>query len=96
MSLVKKTFICVFGSSVWGFLTLFVWTAFLYGGQAGYVLLAFNLFGEMIFELFLISGIFILMLIFSFHILNDYEFENEKGSEEFETILNENLLQSFN
>lgn len=80
MNLAKKTFICVFGSTGWGFLTFFIWVAFLYGGQEGYVLLAFNLFGEMVFELFLISGIFILMMIFSIHILNEYEFENEKGS----------------
>ena len=78
MNLAKKTFICVFGSTGWGFLTFFIWVAFLYGGQEGYVLLAFNLFGEMIFELFLISGIFILMLVFSIYIIN--EFENEKVS----------------
>ena len=80
MSLAKKTFICVFGSIGWGFLTFFIWVAFLYGGQEGYVLLAFNLFGEMVFELFLISGIFLLMLIFSIYILKEYE--NEKVSEE--------------
>ena len=82
MNLAKKTFICVFGSTGWGFLTLFIWVAFLYGGQEGYVLLAFNLFGEMVFELFLISGIFLLMLVFSIYILKEYEFENEKVSEE--------------
>ena len=86
MSLAKKTFICVFGSTGWGFLTFFVWIAFLYGGQEGYVLLAFNLFGEMIFELFLITGIFILMIFFSFFILNEYGYENEKRTEKFEIV----------
>lgn len=73
MNLAKKTFMCVFGTTGWGFLTLFIWVAFLYGGSEGYVLLAFNLFGEMLFELFLITGIFILMFIFSFFILNELE-----------------------
>ena len=86
MSLAKKTFICVFGSTGWGFLTFFIWIAFLYGGQEGYVLLAFNLFGEMIFELFLITGIFLLMIVFSFFILNEYQFENEERLEKYEII----------
>ena len=82
MNLAKKTFICVFGSTGWGFLTFFIWVAFLYGGQEGYVLLAFNLFGEMLLELFLITGIFLLMLVFSIYILKEYEFNDEKGSNE--------------
>jgi len=57
----------------WGFLTLFIWVAFIYGGQEGYVLLAFNLWGEMIFELFLITGVFILMLTFSIYILKEHK-----------------------
>ena len=77
MDIVKKIFICVFGPVGWGFLTLFIWVAFLYGGQEGYVILAFNLFGEMIFELFLITGVFILMLVSSFHVLSKESIENE-------------------
>ena len=77
MKLLKNIFVCVFGAIGWGFLTLYIWVAFLYGGQEGYVLLAFNLFGEMIIELFLISGIFIVMLVSGFYILNEYEFENK-------------------
>ena len=86
MSLAKKTFICVFGSTGWGVLTFFIRIAFLYGGQEGYVLLAFNLFGEMIFELFLITGIFLLIILFSFFILNEYQFENEERLEKYEII----------
>ncbi|TFG08397.1 MAG: hypothetical protein EU539_02520 [Promethearchaeota archaeon] len=71
MSLGKKAFICVYGTIAWGFLTYFIWVAFLFGGPQGHVLLAFNLFGEMLFELFLITGIFFLMMIFSFFILNE-------------------------
>ncbi len=81
MHLVKKVFICVFGPVGWGFLTLFIWVAFLYGGQEGYVILAFNLFGEMIFELFLITGVFILMLVSSFHVLSKESIENEDSSD---------------
>ncbi len=80
MHLVKNVFICVFGPVGWGFLTLFIWVAFLYGGQEGYVILAFNLFGEMIFELFLITGVFILMLVSSFHVLSKESIENEDSS----------------
>lgn len=79
----------MFGSTGWGFLTFFIWMAFLFGGNEGYVLIAFNLFGEMMFEIVLISGIFILMLIFSIYILIEYEFENEKGSGEFKLISDE-------
>ena len=81
MYLGKKVFICVFGPVGWGFLTLFIWVAFLYGGQEGYVILAFNLFGEMIFELFLITGVFILMLVSSFHVLSKESIENEDSSD---------------
>ena len=81
MHLGKKVFICVFGPVGWGFLTLFIWVAFLYGGQEGYVILAFNLFGEMIFELFLITGVFILMLVSSFHVLIKESIENEDSSD---------------
>jgi len=81
MHLGKKVFICVFGPVGWGFLTLFIWVAFLYGGQEGYVILAFNLFGEMIFELFLITGVFILMLVSSFHVLSKESIENEDSSD---------------
>ena len=77
MHLGKKVFICVLGPVGWGFLTLFIWVAFLYGGQEGYVILAFNLFGEMIFELFLITGVFILILVSSFHVLSKESIENE-------------------
>ncbi len=76
MSLAKKAFICIFGTMGWGFLTLFIWCAFLFGGSEGYILLAFNLFGEMIVELFLITGIFILMFFFSFFILKDLPPDN--------------------
>lgn len=79
----------MFGSTGWGFLTFFIWMAFLFGGKEGYILIAFNLFGEMMFEIVLINGIFILMLIFSIYILIEYEFENEKGSEEFKLISDE-------
>ena len=81
MHLGKKVFICVFGPVGWGFLTLFILVAFLYGGQEGYVILAFNLFGEMIFELFLITGVFILMLVSSFHVLSKESIENEDSSD---------------
>ena len=71
MSLGKKAFICIYGIIGWGFLTCFVWVAFFFGGQEGYVVLAFNLFGEMIFELFIITGILLLMIFFSIHVLNE-------------------------
>jgi len=67
----KIIFICIFGITGWSLLTYFVWMAFLYGGQEGYVLLAFNLLREMIIELFLITEIFILMIIYSIKVLSD-------------------------
>ena len=63
--------VSIYGIIGWFFLTLMVWTALLFGGQEGYVLLAFNLFGEMFFEIFLITGIFILMIISSYKILKE-------------------------
>jgi hypothetical protein len=74
MSFEKNAFICIYGIIGWGFLTYFVWVAFFFGGQEGYVVLAFNLFGEMIFELFIITSILLLMIFFSIHVLNEEKF----------------------
>jgi hypothetical protein len=72
---IKNIFVSIFGCIGWVLLTYLVWMAFFYGGEEGYVILAFNLLGEMVIELFLFTGILILMLIFSFNILNEKEEE---------------------
>lgn len=67
----RNIFLGLYGIMGWTFLTLFVWSAFLRGGKEGYVLLAFNLYGEMILELFLITGILVLMVISMCYILKE-------------------------
>lgn len=62
-------FISFLGICAWFFHTVFIWTAFLFG--KGYILIYYDFFGEMFFELFLITLILILMIYFTIYLMKN-------------------------